>query len=102
LLNSSLDEKLLVALLGELAILYAGSGGGGKKESDADVALVLECDRAVDGREDEKLLFRSFLNMLSELCVFVYAESKATQEEGQCCTTTAAIYAPTVLLGFKA
>lgn len=78
LLDSSLAEKLLVALLGELAIVYAGSGGGGKKESDADVALVLEYDRVVDGREDEKLLFRSFLNMLPRLCVFVYSDYEAS------------------------
>jgi len=35
---SSLAEKLRVALLGELAILCVGNGGG-KKESETEVAL---------------------------------------------------------------
>jgi hypothetical protein len=38
LLDSSVVEKLLVTLLGELAILCVGSGGG-KKESEIEVAL---------------------------------------------------------------
>jgi hypothetical protein len=39
---------------------------------------VLEYDRAVDGREDEKLLFRSFKNMVTRLSVCV---SKAVRSD---------------------
>lgn len=60
---SSLGVKLRVMLLGESIILPVGNGGGGAYESEYEVPLVPENDLVVDGREDEKLLFRSLRNM---------------------------------------
>lgn len=68
LLASSTGVKLRVMLLGESIILPRGRGGGGANESEYEVALVPENDLVVDGREEEKLLWRSLRNMVSASC----------------------------------